>query len=117
MKDILIIDNSIFSQTKSKYYLNRSNYNIVGTALDGDSGINLALDHDPDVIILDNVLPDMEGIDVLQILKSEGLEKDVLLVLPQNQQLFADNTTRLGAKDYIIRPFTEEMLIEKLLSF
>ncbi len=114
MKNIVIIDNSVFSQNNSKQALVQNNFNVVGTALDGDSGINSVLDNDPDIVLIDNVLPDMEGMDVLQILKSEGMEKDVIIVIPHHQQLFAENLTRMGAKDYIIRPFTDEVLVQKI---
>jgi DNA-binding response OmpR family regulator len=116
MKKILIIDSSIFSSKKISKSLQGSGYEVVGTALDGDSGINQIIDFDPDLVLLDNALPDMEGFDVLQILNSEGVKKEIIVMLPAHQEMFKDNAKRFGAKDSITRPFTDEFLLEKIKS-
>lgn len=114
MKKVLIIDNSVFSIKKISNSLSNSGYEVVGSALDGDSGINLIIDHDPDIVLIDNSLPDMEGFDVLQILNSEGVNKEIIVMLPAHQGMFEENAKRFGAKDSIIRPFTNEFLLEKI---
>jgi DNA-binding NarL/FixJ family response regulator len=109
---VLIIDNSNFSLQRSCDFLGGSGFEIVGKGLDGESGINLSLDHLPDIIIVDNELPDMEGTDLMQILKGEGIECEFIIIIPAQQQLLADNFTRMGAKDYIVKPYTMELLLE-----
>ena len=71
MKKTVIIDNTIFSLNKSSDLLINEGVQIAGKSNDGDSGINLSLDFEPDIIIVGNVLPDMEGMNFIQILKSE----------------------------------------------
>ena len=70
-KKVVIIDDSAFMREFIEETLEEVGYEIVGMAADGDSGIELALEHEPDLITLDNVLPDMLGMDIARILKKE----------------------------------------------
>ena len=72
----------------------------------------MALELQPDLITLDNILPDMMGFEILKVLKDEGLDSKVVMVSAVGQQTVVNKGKELGAEDYIVKPFTSEDLIK-----
>jgi two-component system chemotaxis response regulator CheY len=111
-KKILVVDDSLYMRTLIKDALAGVGYEIVGTAANGESAIDMAFELHPDLITLDNILPDMLGTDVLKILREEEFAAKVIMISAVGQQSVIDEGMRLGATDYIVKPFTPEQLIE-----
>jgi two-component system chemotaxis response regulator CheY len=76
-KNVLIVDDSLYMRTIIKDALQLNGYHIVGQAANGEQAIDMAFELKPDIITLDNILPDMIGIDVLKIYREEGLRSKV----------------------------------------
>ena len=72
IKEILIVDDSTYIRSHIRGALTNAGYKVVGEAINGESAIDLALELEPDLITLDNILPDMTGIDILRFLKEVG---------------------------------------------
>jgi len=113
-KSVLIIDDSLYMRTLINTALSAEGYNVVGMAGDGETAIEMALELEPDVITLDNVLPDMIGLDILKVLKEEGIGSTIVMISAVGQQSVVDEGMALGAADYIVKPFTPEGLVEKV---
>ena len=111
-KKVLIVDDSLYMRTLIKDALSTAGYEIVGMAANGEAAIDMAFDLQPDIITLDNILPDMLGIDILKTLKEEGLGSKVVMISAVGQQSVIDEGMKLGANDYIVKPFTTEQLVE-----
>jgi len=111
-KSILIVDDSLYMRTVIKDALEEAGYDIVGQAANGEAAIDLAMDLQPDLITLDNILPDMIGTDILAVYKDEGLESKVIMISAVGQQSVIEQGMELGATDYIVKPFTPEQLVE-----
>ena len=111
-KKVLIVDDSLYMRTIIKEALLNNGYEIIGEAANGENAIDLALDLKPDLITLDNILPDMLGLDILRTLKDEGLPSKVIIISAVGQRSVVEEGIKLGADDYIIKPFTTEKLIE-----
>jgi two-component system, chemotaxis family, chemotaxis protein CheY len=109
---ILVVDDSLYMRTVIKDALSGAGYEIVGQAANGEQAIDMALELQPDVITLDNILPDMLGIDVLKVLKDEDVKSKVIMISAVGQQSVVDEGMRLGATDYIVKPFTSEQLVD-----
>lgn len=84
------------------------------TARDGASGLWQIRTQRPDLILLDLRLPDMTGLDLLHILASEGYDIPVILVTAYGSELIAAQALRLGVRDYIIKPFTLDEIVESV---
>ena len=80
-KKVLIVDDSIYMRSLIKTALEEKGYEIVGEAANGETAIDLAMELQPDLITLDNILPDMMGFEILKVLKEEGLESKVVMVI------------------------------------
>lgn len=114
LKKVLIVDDSLYMRTVIKDALENNGYTIVGQAANGEEAIDLALELKPNYITLDNVLPDMLGTDILKVLKKQGLLSKVLMISAVGQESVINESINLGAKGYLVKPFTEKELIEKL---
>lgn len=113
-KSVLIVDDSLYMRTVIKDALEEAGYDIVGQAANGEAAIDMAFELQPDVITLDNILPDMIGTDILKVYKEEGLESKVVMISAVGQESVIEEGLSLGANDYIVKPFTTEQLVESI---
>jgi two-component system chemotaxis response regulator CheY len=114
-KRVLIIDDSAFMREFIEETLEEQGWEIVGMASDGNSGIEMALELEPDLITLDNVLPDMLGVDIAKILKiEEGLSSKIIMISALGQDDIIEECMANGVEGYIVKPFEEEDLIAVL---
>ncbi len=111
-RKILIVDDSAYMRSVIKTALIKEGYEIVGEAGDGETAIDLALELSPDLITLDNILPDMMGLEILKVLQEEKVTSKVIMVSAVGQQTMVNKGIELGASDYLVKPFTSESLIE-----
>jgi two-component system chemotaxis response regulator CheY len=111
-KKVLVIDDSLYMRTLIKDALTAAGYEIVGMAGTGESGIDMAFEFQPDIITLDSILPDMLGIDILKVFKEEDIKSKVVMISAVGQQSVVDEGIKLGAKDYIVKPFTSDQLVD-----
>jgi len=93
------------------YILKPNGYEAL-TAKDGEEGLRKALTENPDLIIMDNNMPKMTGLQVMEALKEKGLNIPVILMTFHGSESLAVQFFRLGVKDYIIKPFTVEEMLE-----
>lgn len=113
-KNVLIVDDSLYMRTLIKDALSEGGYNVVGEAANGEEAIDLAFELMPDIITLDNILPDMIGTDILKVFKEEGLPSKVVMISAVGQDSVINEGLSLGALDYIVKPFTSEKLMTAL---
>ena len=82
-------------------------YDII-TAMDGEKGLHKALEEKPDLIIMDLRMPKMTGLEVLTALREKQCNIPVILTTFHGSEGVAIRAFRLGAKDYVIKPYTVE---------
>ena len=111
-KSVLIVDDSLYMRTLIKDDLESGGYNVVGQEANGEEAIDLAFELQPDLITLDNILPDMIGTDILKVYQDEGLKSKVVMISAVGQESVVNEGLRLGAKAYIVKPFTNDQLVE-----
>jgi len=113
-KNVLIVDDSLYMRTLIKDALEIGGYTVVGQAANGEEAIDMAFELQPDFITLDNILPDMIGIDILKVYQEEGLKSKVVMISAVGQETVVNEGLRLGARAYIVKPFTSDQLIEAI---
>lgn len=101
---ILIIEDDTFLSSMYATKFEIEGFRVI-TALDGESGIRSAKDELPDIILLDIMLPQMNGFDVLRTLKKDDALKKIPIVLLTNmgQKDDIEQGLNLGADDYMIK--------------
>ncbi len=111
---ILIIDDSKeIVNHLTKHLLPTFGYTSLH-AFDGQTGLQLIREKKPDLVMLDFNLPEMTGIEVLQQMAQESINTPVVLMTGYGSELSAIEAFRLGAKDYIIKPFTVDEIVETI---
>lgn len=96
-----------------EYVLKPNGYRAL-TARDGEEGLRKALTENPDLILLDMQMPRMTGIEVLESLKEHGKNIPVILMTFHGSEELAVRVFRLGVKNYIIKPFEIEEMLEAI---
>lgn len=111
-KSILVVeDDKILSQTLS-YNLEREGYTVV-TAVDGPAGLEMAREMQPDLIILDLMLPGMDGLSVCRILRRE-IDTPIIILTARSGEVDKIVGLDSGADDYITKPFSLGELLARI---
>ncbi|WP_246343816.1 response regulator [Adhaeribacter radiodurans] len=111
-KRILIVDDSFYMRTMLKNMLTDAGYEVVGEAPNGQTALQLARETNPDLITLDVILPDNTGLDVLKGIKKEQPDMKVIIVSAVGQEVIVNEAVENGAYSYIVKPFSEEKVLE-----
>jgi len=107
---VMIVDDSKMIIKLIEGFLQTYNIEIVGTASDGKSAIDLFKKTDPDIVTLDITMPELDGLTVLgEILKLKESTK-VVVISALTDNATALKALRIGAKDFIPKPFKEDIL-------
>ncbi|NJO36325.1 MAG: response regulator transcription factor [Rhizobiales bacterium] len=110
---ILIIEDSERLRRSLSEGLRRSG-SAVDQVADGETGLNYALAAAYDVIVLDLILPKLNGLEVLEQIRQHGVNAGVLILSAKDQAEDRIRGLELGADDYLIKPFVFDELIARL---
>jgi two-component system, OmpR family, alkaline phosphatase synthesis response regulator PhoP len=112
---ILVIDDELNIVELLKYNLNSNGYKVF-YALNGRDGLNLADENKPDLILLDVMLPEMDGFDVCkEMKKNKNIENIPIIMLTAKGDEFDKILgLELGAEDYITKPFSVRELLARI---
>ena len=111
-KTIMVIDDSIVIRKMIEIALEEEDLRIV-TATSGAEGIEALENNEPNLIILDMLLPDMNGIDLLKKIK-EAKNIPVIMLSGKDSPQLVENAKELGVDDFLPKPFRDEELVEKV---
>lgn len=109
---ILIVDDSFYMRTMLKNVLTDAGYEVVGEAANGQQAIELAASTKPDLITLDVILPDNTGLDVLKGIRENDPDVKVVMCSAVGQEVIVNEALESGASAYIVKPFSEEKVLE-----
>ena len=118
-KRVLAVDDNADIRDLIAFVLRRENYEV-STAPDGISGLEIIKETKPDLIILDVVMPEFSGYDVLEAVRSDKSSKirniPVLMITSKSSTDDIDQALELGATSYIVKPFRPAKLVTKVKS-
>jgi two-component system alkaline phosphatase synthesis response regulator PhoP len=111
-KKVLVVDDDVKTVDLVKLYLERDGYQVL-TAYDGIEALRLARESSPDLIVLDLMLPDIDGLEVCRVLRNES---DVPIIMLTARTTDQDKLTGLGlgADDYVTKPFSPKVLVARV---
>lgn len=117
-KKILVIDDAPSVIQLMEYWLKKAGFEIL-VAQDGLAGFELAKKKKPDLILLDVMIPKLDGYSVCRLLKmDESYAKiPIILVTAREEQDDKDRGKEVGAEGYLEKPVTEEILLKKIKEF
>lgn len=112
-KTVLIVEDEKSIVDILRFNLTREGYETI-EAYDGATGLNLALERDPDLILLDLMLPELDGFQVCRTLREHGCNTPVLIITAREEEKDKVLGLELGADDYITKPFSVRELLARV---
>ena len=111
-KGILIVDDAAFMRLIIRDILTKNGYEVIGEAKDGKEAVALYKELHPALVLMDITMPEMDGIVSLRIIRSFDPEANVVMCSALGQQSMVIDSIQAGAKDYIVKPFQADRVIE-----
>ena len=114
MNKILLVEDDPAILEGLTALLNEENYETI-TAVDGEKGLALALQESPDLIVLDIMLPKMNGLELLQILRNrENSNVPIIMLTSRKEEIDRVMGLEFGADDYVTKPFSTRELLARI---
>jgi two-component system chemotaxis response regulator CheY len=115
-RSVLIVDDSVFMRKILRGILADKGYVVAAEAASGIEAMRNLHTHHPDIILLDIILPDSNGLDLLESIISACPDSKVVICSSIGQPQVIRKALDLGAKAFIQKPFTPEKVVEVLES-
>lgn len=116
METVLIIEDDATMLRGLKDNFAYAGYNVL-TAADGEAGLNTALEAKPDLIILDIMLPEINGYEVCRLIRKERLGMPIVMLTAKGEESDIVLGLNLGADDYVTKPFSIKELLARAEAF
>ncbi|CQR46776.1 Stage 0 sporulation protein A [Paraliobacillus sp. PM-2] len=116
IKICLVDDNQELIELMEDYFASQSDIDVVGTAYNGKDGLALIQEKEPDIVILDIIMPHIDGLAVLGKLRQMNLKKrpNVIMLTAFGQEEVTKNAVNLGASYFILKPFDLDNLADQI---
>lgn len=111
-KNILICDDAAFMRMMIKDILTKNGYNVAGEAENGVKAVEKFKEISPDLVLMDITMPEMDGIQALKEIKKLDGSATVIMCSAMGQQAMVIESIQAGAKDFIVKPFQPDRVIE-----
>lgn len=114
-KKILVVDDSVSFQETIKDILTLADFDVV-TAVNGRQGLEMVYKENPDLVILDCTMPEMDGYEVVNAMRSDPIlfNKPVIMLTGRDSEYDEIKGLALGIDDYIVKPFNPTLLIARI---
>ena len=112
MAKILIVDDAAFMRMMIKDILTKNGYEIAAEAENGQKAIEKYSEARPDLVLMDITMPEMDGIQALKKIKEIDAGANVIMCSAMGQQAMVIEAIQSGAKDFIVKPFQAERVLE-----
>ena len=111
-KNILIVDDAAFMRMMIKDILTKNGYTVAGEAENGEVAIAKYKELKPDLVLMDITMPSVDGIQALKQIKASDPGAMVIMCSAMGQQAMVIESIQAGAKDFIVKPFQAERVLE-----
>lgn len=112
-KKVLVVEDEQSIITLLTYNLEQAGYHVLN-AMDGETGKRMAMAESPDIIILDLMLPKLDGIEVCKILRQNKLMTPILMLTAKDEEFDKVLGLELGADDYMTKPFSPREVVARV---
>lgn len=111
-KRILIVDDAAFMRMMIKDILSKNGYEVVGEAEHGGRAVEKYKELVPDLVIMDITMPEMDGIQAVKQIKGIRADARIIMCSAMGQQAMVIESIQSGAKDFIVKPFQADRVLE-----
>ena len=114
MAKIVVVDDALFMRVMLKNILEQAGHTVVGEAANGAEAIKEYILKKPDIMLMDITMPVMDGLEGLRGLKVTEPDAKVIMCSAMGQKSMVIDALKYGAKDFIVKPFQEERVLEAI---
>lgn len=111
-KSILLVDDAAFMRMMIKDILVKNGYEVVGEAENGLKAVEKYKELKPNLVIMDITMPEMDGIEAVKEIKKMDSAASIIMCSAMGQQSMVIEAIQSGAKDFIVKPFQADRVIE-----
>ena len=111
---ILIVDDAAFMRMMIKDILTKNDYEVVGEAENGLKALEKYKELTPDLVLMDITMPELDGIQAVRLIMEHNPKAKVVMCSAMGQQAMVIESIQAGAKDFIVKPFQAERVIEAI---
>ncbi|WDV47705.1 response regulator [Clostridiaceae bacterium M8S5] len=111
-KNIMIVDDAAFMRMMIKDVLTKNDFEVIGEAENGAKAIEKYNELKPDLIIMDITMPEVDGIQAVKEIKKINGDAKIIMCSAMGQQAMVIEAIQAGAKDFIVKPFQADRVIE-----
>lgn len=112
MARIMICDDAAFMRMMLKDVLTKNGYEVAGEAENGQKAIEMYPDVKPDLVLMDITMPEVDGIAAVKGIKAIDPNAKIIMCSAMGQQAMVIEAIQAGAKDFIVKPFKAERVID-----
>lgn len=112
MAKVLIVDDATFMRMMVKDILEKNGYEVVGEAGNGLKAVEMYKAEKPDIVTMDITMPEMDGIEAVKAIKSFDPSAKIVMCSAMGQQSMVMDAIKAGAKDFIVKPFQADRVLE-----
>ncbi len=112
MARILVVDDAAFMRMMIKDILTKNGYEVAGEAENGVVAVSRYTELKPDLVLMDITMPEKDGIQALKDIKAADSSAKVIMCSAMGQQAMVIEAIQSGAKDFIVKPFQADRVIE-----
>ncbi|WP_273123066.1 response regulator [Metabacillus sp. HB246100] len=114
MARILITDDAAFMRMQLKDIISKAGHEVVGEAENGEVAIEKYKELMPDIVTMDITMPVMDGVQAVRGIKAVDPNATVIMCSAMGQQQMVVEAIQAGAKDFLVKPFSPERIVEAL---
>ncbi|HZG15090.1 MAG TPA: response regulator [Candidatus Bathyarchaeia archaeon] len=111
---VLIVDDAAFMRMMIKEILTKNGFTVVGEASDGAQALEKYKELGPDLVTMDITMPEMDGITALKEIRKIDPNARIIMCSAMGQQAMVIDAIQAGAKDFIVKPFQADRVIEAI---
>jgi two-component system chemotaxis response regulator CheY len=113
-KRVLIVDDAAFMRMLLKDMVTKAGFEIVGEAINGKEAIEKYKELNPDVVAIDTIMPEMNGIEATKEIMKLNPNAKIIICSAMGQQMMVMEALQSGAKDFVVKPFRQDKITETL---
>ncbi|MCI2047887.1 MAG: response regulator [Faecalibacterium sp.] len=112
MSKILVVDDAGFMRKMIQTYLRKAGYTDFVEGEDGAKAVQLYDTEKPDLVLMDITMPNVDGIEALRQIRTKDPKAKVVMCSAMGQESMVMEAIKLGALDFIVKPFKEDRIIQ-----
>ncbi len=117
MATILIVDDTAFMRMTLKNILEKNGYEVVGEAEDGVQAIEKYKEFSPALVTMDITMPNLDGISAIKEIVKHDADAKIVVCSAMGQKSLVIEALNAGAKDFIVKPFQPDRVLDSLKKF